>query len=64
MNYYSLYFTVSRNFIKKALGYVRRSAKIFDANLSAWDLPYNEYCIANIKHKESVLLKLLESKCK
>ncbi|XP_015377732.1 PREDICTED: SET and MYND domain-containing protein 4-like, partial [Diuraphis noxia] len=48
-----------RNLIHKALKYVRRSMEIFDANLSAWDIPYSESGIANIKHKENILLQFL-----
>lgn len=36
--------------------------KILHANLSVWDLPYSETVIANIKYKENILLKLLESR--
>jgi len=58
--YYDLIFY--RNLIHKALKHVRRSMKIFDANLSAWDIPYSESCIANIKHKENLLLQFLEGR--
>lgn len=58
------YYIISRNFTQKALAYVRRSMEIFHANLSAWDLPYSESCMANVKHKESVLLQFLDNKSK
>ncbi|CAH1725534.1 SET and MYND domain-containing protein 4-like [Aphis gossypii] len=52
----------NRNLIHKALKYVRRSMEIFHANLSAWDIPYNESGLANIKHKENILLQFLEGR--
>lgn len=58
--YYSI--IINRNLIRKALQHVRRSMKIFDANLSAWDIPYSESGIANIKHKENILLQFLEGR--
>lgn len=36
--------------------------EIFDANLSAWDIPYSVSGIANIKHKENILLQFLEGR--
>lgn len=35
--------------------------KIFHDNLSAWNLPYNELNMANIKYKENILLQLMEN---
>jgi len=34
--------------------------EIFDAKLSAWDIPYSS--IENIKHKENILLQFLEGR--
>lgn len=49
-----------RNLIQKALTYVYRSMEIFHANLSVWDIPYCEFGMTNIKHKEKILLQLIE----
>lgn len=35
--------------------------EIMHANLSAWDIPFNEPNMTYIKNKENVLLQLLES---
>lgn len=36
--------------------------EIFHANLSAWDIPYCETGIANVKYKEKLLLQFLEGR--
>lgn len=58
--YHIIVYFFYRELIQQALAYVRRSMKIFHANLSAWDIPYNESDIVNAKYKEKMLLLLLE----
>jgi len=62
VNYFYYSIIIYRNLIHKALEYVRRSMEIFHANLSAWDIPYSESGIANIKCKENILLQFLEGR--
>ncbi|VVC39982.1 Tetratricopeptide repeat,Zinc finger, MYND-type,Tetratricopeptide-like helical domain,SET domain [Cinara cedri] len=46
--------------IATVLNYVRKSMNIFNARLSAWNIPYNEPNMEQLKYKQELFLKMLE----